>query len=230
MPVVISAKTSTDAGNLVTLGSDGGLYAPTRDRGEANPTYLIDNSLANAGGAFNYPLGVPEGGNPIALAANIGVLQPFMLRKAGAITGINVSVSTSGPVVYFTLYAPNPATGYPTSKVVDLGGQTAASGTILNPGITAAALSPFVMYWLAIHVSASVTFTQRAAYNHLLMRQSAMPADISAAVGVAVHDNTSAWGTMTGPATVTPITTVQTAATTPVAVTPPMVWLAITNS
>lgn len=238
MPVVFGAKTSTDAGNAVTFGTDGGLYAPAIGPygGGAPFPYGIDNSWAAAGQAFSYTQPT-NGTTSVAIALGSAQLFPLMFTRACRISQwmIYVSTASASGSLYLSTFAADPATGLPAGKIADLSGvSTGAIGASSRLVSNTTVYSPLTLYWVAAWPGAAAATT----YSRYLsgpangpMRQTAMPTTAAAfttATNLAYPDTSVAWGSLiVAPATVAPVTTVTTSGAN---TQPLMVWWELINA
>jgi hypothetical protein len=164
MPLVFGARLSTDAGNKVTFGSDGGLalIPPYGVSGGINQLYTIDNTWVGSGQALAYTLPCTTAGAAIAMPSNTAFVQPFAVARTAKPSGVSIYVSAAGAggSLKCAVFAHDPAVGGAGAKVTDLWSiDTSASGvrtsaTMLDPSFT------FVgrrLYWLAMW-AAGATF------------------------------------------------------------------------
>ncbi len=164
MPLVISAKISTDAGNTAKFGTDGNLLATAPPSWDGQPEYLIDNSWAPAtpATAYWYPLGLGYGANSSgSISGQVGVAQPFMVSRACKITGWALgSTTTTSVSLYSATYSSNATTGMPLAKIADLG--SVASGTgggqvVSASSMDATVYQPRTLYWKAFWTPQAAT-------------------------------------------------------------------------
>lgn len=127
MPINVIGRLSTDAGNVLQAGSDGGLYSSSGVyRGPAS-AYVIDNSWAAAGSGTQYwyssqanQFGVY---NNATFAISSGLIWPVAFARDCTI-GTSVirtyTTTSAASTMYLAMYPSSTTTGLPGSKLVDL--------------------------------------------------------------------------------------------------------------
>lgn len=222
MSVSVALKLSTDNGNLLSFGSDNGLYAASSaalPRGGPYGT-IVDNSWASAsaGTPFYYTLGTTAISNT-AIPANTAIVWPIMFARACKFTGagLNVAAAGAGSRVYTAMYTSDANTGLPAQKITDLAyWTTTATGVASCQNLETNSYSwqPYVLYWVATWAYTT------SAYPSITMRNNSSGGIASAriitglptvttfytgAVPISYTDTATTWSSqMTGPNTLSP--------------------------
>lgn len=235
MTTTFTAKVAADAGNLVSFGSDGGIYTPpstvARNGYQSN---TLDTSITPSGLAAWY--GFPQYTYQ-NLTGTLGYVQPVVFTRTGRITGCLMSIASnsggSGTVAnwYHTLYLPD-ASGYPSTKVVDLARHDiAANATGISTaqmlGSSTVLTGHQLYYLLSWCYVGSVNPGMSGRLAYYALRQPTIPQSIGAFNGGqhCYTDSSRTWtSTTASPATLALTGTI---ATTAIA---PNVWLQYVNS
>lgn len=232
MPIVISAKISADANNQASLSSDGGVYVAPTQYPDTNPAYAIDNSGATSGSTFYYQIGGSNSaGNGLTPVTTYGVFQPMSLQRTGRLTGLTFNVTTTSTgTLYTAIYTASPNTGWPLSKVADVGGGSCASVAAVN--ITPAfpiTLSGRTPYWLCQWVFGNAPqVSARTPGQSYPTRQASAPSPVGTFATCAVDTGSVAWNTLTSaPATAPAVSTSNNASP---FIFPVLFWATITNA
>lgn len=222
MPVVITAKVSTDANNRLSFGSDGGLYQVSAYTGGGgqSPLWMIDNSWGAAGQTLAYTTTNMQY-STVSMAPGTAWAIPFGVTRNCVIAGAQMNVTSvgAGSTIYQSLYSADANTGLPSAKLADLfsfsGATVATAGATLRSNY---ALTARTLYWQYVWaVTAAPTVSARYGGGTAPIRSTAVPTTpasmFTSTIGSHYIDTSVAWGAQTtAPAsTPTPTTTVSTA-------------------
>jgi hypothetical protein len=235
MPISAVAKISTDVGNSVSAGSDGGLYFLSSTQRGANSQYIIDNSWGTQTGT-TYWYALPSGLTPSTntLAANTAYIFPLAVARNATIAAspLQVSVATTASAIYLSLYGSNASTGAPAAKLADLFSYSASAAAVVTPTVVTASptLTAHTLYYAAVWAYGG-TCDVRVRFG-MPMQSVRWSTAATAHLGSggpmsAYYDTTSTWGSLTaGPATLTPIANT---AVSSISYAPPHIWWGLTN-
>lgn len=153
MAVSVTLRTSADASNAVTFGSDTGLYVPAMGipRGGA-PGWTIDNSWASpaANTTYYYALGLSTAATfSAAMGTNIWPLIVTRDTTCMSVTGW-VSTAATSTTQYNALYASDATTGQPAAKIADWFKFTTTPAGLTNATVLSTqTLTAHSLYWVA---------------------------------------------------------------------------------
>jgi hypothetical protein len=157
MPISAVAKISTDSGNTVSAGSDGGLYMPSGLLRGPAAGYVIDNSWSAAGTGTQYWYTSQASGfllnQSITIYPNQAIVTPLAFARDCTIGTSVVRTAGGGtgtPTMYLAVYANNTVTGLPGAKIVDLLSWSlpVAATTVNSTQVTASpTFKANLLYW-----------------------------------------------------------------------------------
>lgn len=193
MPVVISARTSTDAGNRASVAaSDGGLFVAPTPGGYSYP-YTIDNSAGVTGQTGFYTRPNTAGpSSPATHTAGYPWLMPIMFAKSCVLTSAYIQVSAVPSGGNFTpnlaFYNADAVTGVASTKIVDAFGYVSltTAGVIslapsaALPNTVFTARTPYYLLFWYVGASNYIASTYCGPQNFTApVRLTAMPSSVN---------------------------------------------------
>lgn len=248
MAVSVTLRTSTDAGNLATFGTDGGLLVsspPPPRSGQHGVT--IDNSFS-AAAATDYWYTLPTISTISAtMTSNVAFIFPIMFSRNCQISGgrLNVGTAGAGSNFYATSYAADTSTGLPSTKLTDLftcSTATVAVATLslLDTSATyGRTYTAQTLYWIACWAQTTsafpiTTMRQGSQYSPYSLRlpSSVTPTASTLYTGLcqlAYCDSSQSWSQVTsGPSALT-LTQPTAAPTSITGLYAPQIWFSLRN-
>lgn len=211
MSSTIAINLSSDSGNTLAFGTDGGLLCPQpaiNQRGGVF-SYAIDNSWGTASTPYHYPLSGAGGTTTMNSGLGNCQLWPLMITRDARCVGgtINVTTAAAGSQYYHSVYASDPSTGNPGAKVADLlYFQCATTGVrAATARDTTTVLSAYKLYWMASwYNGAAATVTARTSSFCFPYRAATLTASNFTTTYFGTSDTTANWSSLSNaPATVT---------------------------
>lgn len=210
MSVNIALRLSSDVGNQLAFGADGGLYTPPVVPRGGPAGYTIDNSWATAAANTTYYFAFPGTStvSPVAMNGTMALVWPFVFTRNCKISalGLNITTAGAGSTVYHSAFASDPTTGAPAGKISDVASTAGTATGVVSSAIldTTTVWQAHTLYWMT-----SWAYSTGSTYPGVTMRTAGFVAPIRLATAptastwftsfgaVAYYDNARTWGTLT---------------------------------
>lgn len=241
MAVQFGLKISSDAGNILSFGTDQGLLATTPPPRGGMFGMAIDNSVATAAAGVSYYYGTPAYSNTnLTWTGTAAQVSPITFARNCRVTAAALRVVTAGAgsAVYVSVYAPD-ASGTTATKVTDLlrfdttvAGQRAATVLDSTTVLTAQA-HYYLLSWCYTTSAYPVTNVRNGSGTHAQeWRYPSAPAHItfhnSSLMSMAETSQTYS-GLTAGPSTISPAYPSMSTTTTTLYLTAPYLWFGLLN-